>query len=114
MKIKLPTHIDFAGLTKMERFKAIATWFLAKNRMSLVVGVMISLWIGISWIVLMFEKGGQNAQIDTLGKALWWGIVTFMTVGYGDLTPLTTGGRVAAGFLMLSGVFAIEIGRAHV
>ncbi len=109
MKIKLPTHIDFAGLTKMERFKEVAAWFLAKNRMTLVVAVMFSMWIGISGIVLLFEQNEPNAQIDSFGKALWWGIVTFMTVGYGDLAPITIGGRIAAGFLMLSGVFAIGI-----
>lgn len=38
------------------------------------------------------------------GDALWWSIVTFTTVGYGDLFPVTTGGRVAAVLLMLGGV----------
>jgi Ion channel len=33
--------------------------------------------------------------------ALWWGLVTLTTVGYGDVNPVTTEGRVAAMALML-------------
>jgi voltage-gated potassium channel len=36
--------------------------------------------------------------------ALWWGVVTLTTVGYGDVTPVTTEGRIAAMVLMLLGI----------
>lgn len=39
--------------------------------------------------------------------ALWWAVVTFTTVGYGDLYPTTSAGRIAAVFLMLGGVALI-------
>jgi voltage-gated potassium channel len=39
--------------------------------------------------------------------AMWWAVVTFTTVGYGDLYPTTSAGRVAAVFLMLGGVALI-------
>ena len=35
---------------------------------------------------------------------LWWGVVTLTTVGYGDVTPQTTEGRLAAMALMLLGI----------
>jgi voltage-gated potassium channel len=35
---------------------------------------------------------------------LWWGVVTLTTVGYGDVTPITTEGRIAAMALMLLGI----------
>jgi voltage-gated potassium channel len=40
---------------------------------------------------------------------LWWGIVTLLTVGYGDKYPVTIGGRVVAGFLMVAGVASVGI-----
>ena len=43
----------------------------------------------------------------SFGDAVWWAIVTFTTVGYGDLYPVTSGGRVAAVLLMLGGVALI-------
>ena len=36
--------------------------------------------------------------------ALWWGVVTLTTVGYGDVTPVTQEGRIAAMALMLLGI----------
>lgn len=36
--------------------------------------------------------------------SLWWAFVTSTTVGYGDISPITTAGRIAAVFLMLTGI----------
>ena len=37
-------------------------------------------------------------------EGIWWAIVTVTTVGYGDITPQSPGGRMVAILLMLSGV----------
>jgi voltage-gated potassium channel len=42
-----------------------------------------------------------------IGDCLWWAMVTFTTVGYGDLAPITSAGRIAAVLLMLGGVALI-------
>ena len=54
-------------------------------------------------LVTIFESGGDGA-IDEFADGLWWAIVTITTVGYGDLTPVTTEGRAVAVFLMLIGI----------
>jgi lysylphosphatidylglycerol synthetase-like protein (DUF2156 family) len=36
-----------------------------------------------------------------LGDGLWWSIVSALTVGYGDEAPVTTAGRIVAGFLLI-------------
>ena len=41
--------------------------------------------------------------------ALWWAVVTVTTVGYGDIVPTSTGGRLIASVLMIAGVSAIPI-----
>jgi voltage-gated potassium channel len=38
------------------------------------------------------------------GDALWWGIVTLTTVGYGDYYPISTAGRITGIFVMITGV----------
>ncbi len=43
----------------------------------------------------------------TFGDSMWWSIVTFTTVGYGDLYPVTTPGRLAGVLLMVGGVALI-------
>jgi voltage-gated potassium channel len=49
----------------------------------------------------------RSSGFDTLGDALWWAMVTFTTVGYGDLFPVTAAGRSVAVMLMVGGIALI-------
>jgi voltage-gated potassium channel len=73
------------------------------------LGVLCSSWGVISLAVYRAERAVTGANIITLGDAAWWGIVTFLTVGYGDRYPVTAEGRIYAGLLMLAGVLAVAI-----
>ena len=57
-----------------------------------------------SILVLEFENASPDANITTGGDALWWGIVTITTVGYGDYYPVTSLGRLTGVFVMFAGV----------
>ena len=46
----------------------------------------------------------SEPDVRSLGDGIWWALVTITTVGYGDITPLTTLGRVIASSLMLLGL----------
>ncbi|MBY0121721.1 potassium channel family protein [Bacillus sp. S/N-304-OC-R1] len=48
-------------------------------------------------------------SFDSYSDALWWAIVTMTTVGYGDLSPETTVGRIIASVLMLTGIGVIGL-----
>ncbi len=50
------------------------------------------------------ERDAPEASITTFGDALWWVLTTITTVGYGDLYPVTTEGRLVAGGLMVAGI----------
>jgi len=62
---------------------------------------LIMLWSSIG--IYLLEQG-NNPNVDGFGDALWWSIVTTTTVGYGDISPVTTGGRIIAACLMLTGI----------
>ena len=40
---------------------------------------------------------------------MWWSVVTLTTVGYGDAYPITLGGRIFTGFMLLLGIGVISI-----
>lgn len=83
--------------------------FFWKHVVWSVVSFMLVAWFTTSWFIYLAEKDAQGANIITYGDAVWWGIVTFLTVGYGDKYPVTTYGREVAGLLMLSGVACVGI-----
>ena len=65
-------------------------------------------------IVYFYERNASGANITTVGEALWWGVVTVTTVGYGDTYPVTVQGRVVASGIMAIGLLTIAVITAQV
>ena len=57
-------------------------------------------------VFFQFENG-VNPNVRNFGDSLWWAIVTLTTIGYGDIYPYTSEGRIVAVFLMLTGIAAL-------
>lgn len=79
---------------------------LASKRFELyTLGILLGFIVFIgSTAVYLFEKTAHNSQVTSLFDAVYFTIVTVSTVGYGDITPQTTGGRIVAMILILSGL----------
>ncbi|KAK1901691.1 Potassium voltage-gated channel subfamily KQT member 2 [Dissostichus eleginoides] len=56
-----------------------------------------------SFLVYLAEKE-DNEQFETYADALWWGLITLTTIGYGDKFPITWNGRLLAATFTLIGV----------
>jgi voltage-gated potassium channel len=67
----------------------------------LLAGIVLS--VG-SILVLEFESRVPGGNIKTGGDAIWWGLVTITTVGYGDFFPVTLPGRLTGIFVMFAGI----------
>uniref|UniRef100_A0A8C2JNP7 Potassium voltage-gated channel, KQT-like subfamily, member 2a n=1 Tax=Cyprinus carpio TaxID=7962 RepID=A0A8C2JNP7_CYPCA len=65
-----------------------------------------------SFLVYSVEKDDNAEMFDTYADALWWGLVTLTTIGYGDKFPVTWNGRLIAATFSLIGVafFALPAG----
>lgn len=64
--------------------------------------------VGVA-ILLVLLAGGLERIVEpetftSLGLAYWWAVMTVTTVGYGDIVPESSEGRVVASLLMLVGL----------
>jgi voltage-gated potassium channel len=57
----------------------------------------------------ILERAGQPQAFGSLPSAMWWAVVTLTTTGYGDVVPLTTGGRIIGSLLMISGIAVLAL-----
>ena len=88
--------------------------FLWKNIVWSVIVFISFVWLLSSYAVYLSESGVKDANIQTYPDAIWWGIVTLLTVGYGDKYPITPIGREVASLLMICGVGCVGIITAKV
>lgn len=74
--------------------------------------VLLVLLVIASGVMYLLERNAQPTVFSSIPRALWWGIVTMATVGYGDMTPMTPIGRLFGGMVMLLGIamFAVPAG----
>jgi voltage-gated potassium channel len=70
--------------------------------------------IAVGAIGIFAVEHGRNSNIQSVGDAFWWAIVTATTVGYGDVSPVTPEGRLIAVGLMFIGIGFIGVFTATV
>jgi voltage-gated potassium channel len=71
-----------------------------------IVSVLI---ISTSLLMYYIENNAQPGSFDNAFSSLWWTIATLTTVGYGDIYPVTTLGKILGIFISLMGIGLIAI-----
>lgn len=77
------------------------------------ITALILLYGFLVFLMLQFESASPDAEIISIQDGLWYAIATLTTVGYGDLVPVTYGGRMLGFVFLLSslGVYGFIIGQ---
>lgn len=92
-----------AYLRLARAFQEIREEFIVYTFMTIVLVYMAA--VGI----YMFERDAQPENYRSVFHALWWAVATLTTVGYGDVVPVTTGGKIFTGVMLFIGLGIVSI-----
>ncbi len=122
----LPAGVDLGALRALRlvsRFALLARYSSGlqalsaaisdrRNELLGVVSVVAVLLVLASSLMYYIEQSAQPEEFSSIPETMWWSIITVTTVGYGDVAPITPGGRLLAGFIALLGIgiFALPAG----
>ena len=59
--------------------------------------------------IYYFENEAQPEVFQSVFHSTWWSIVTLTTVGYGDVYPITVGGKIFTFFVLMIGVGLVSV-----
>jgi voltage-gated potassium channel len=83
-----------------------------REELYVTIFVLLIMLVIASSLMYFVENEAQPEAFSSIPSAMWWGMVTLTTVGYGDAYPVTSAGKVlgAAIALMGIGMFALPAG----
>ena len=65
---------------------------------------LLILVLTLTPLVYYAEKDAQPEMFSSMAATMWWAIITFTTVGYGDMYPVTILGRILTAFVSFLGI----------
>ncbi len=71
--------------------------------------LFVLLLVTIFGSIMYLVEGGVNEGYDSIPRSVYWAIVTLTTVGYGDISPITSFGQLIAACIMILGYSIIAV-----
>ena len=91
----------------LQRF-SIAFKLVKEELMLFFIVTLILIYISGSGMYF-FENEAQPETFKTVFHSFWWAVVTLTTVGYGDVFPITVGGRILTFFILMLGIGIVTV-----
>lgn len=106
--LRFASVFKFARYTDaIARFKAAFTDIYEELVLFGIVTLMLVFLSSVG--IYYFERDAQPEQFSSIFHCLWWSIITLTTVGYGDVYPITLGGRVFTGMILIIGLGIVAV-----
>ncbi|MDH7596189.1 MAG: ion transporter [Methanothrix sp.] len=85
---------------------------MKKDELLLVFVSILILLLVSSTLMYEVEHDAQPDKFSSIPAAMWWGLVTLATVGYGDVYPVTPAGKLIGSVVVMLGIglFALPAG----
>jgi voltage-gated potassium channel len=102
----------FVVLIRLARVARVVMATRGARRLFERLGAVALIAVGVVVVgaaVAYHAEHATNPGFKTFGDALWWAVVTLTTVGYGDIVPSTTAGRVDGVMIMVAGVTVLGL-----
>ncbi len=71
--------------------------------------VLMLLIIMSASMIYLFEQEAQPDKFGSIPHAMWWALITLTTVGYGDIVPVTTGGKLFGALISVIGIGIVAL-----
>ncbi|MFT7051917.1 MAG: voltage-gated potassium channel [Psychroserpens sp.] len=99
---------------KLVRYNRAMTQFTraiksAKEQIFLFIFITLILIYFAAVGIYYFENQAQPEHFSSIFDSLWWAIITLTTVGYGDVYPITIGGKMFTFFILMIGLGIVAI-----
>jgi voltage-gated potassium channel len=111
----IPGVSGYSAILLLARLGRVARVLLATKGLRRFAQRLGTVALIASLVVLVCSLSAYEAEhptnpgFATFGDAIWWGIVTLTTVGYGDIVPKTTAGRASGVAIMFTGVAVLGV-----
>lgn len=98
--------LKFARLVRYSSAYQFIKLAILSRKDEFVVGffLMIVTLLIASSLMYLAEHDAQPKIFSSIPAAFWWGVITFTSVGYGDVYPITTLGKIIGGFFAIVGI----------
>lgn len=83
--------------------------FLAKEELAIFTGLSLILLYLSAVGIYHFEHVAQPEVFKSIFDSLWWSVATLTTVGYGDIYPITIGGRFFTFIILMIGLGLVAV-----
>ena len=107
--------LRFLRILRLFRLLKLTRYFVAmrillvviskeKDSFKAVLFILIIMIVTAASGIYLVENQAQPDEFESIPKSMWWAVVTLTTVGYGDVIPVTTTGKILGAVITILGV----------